>query len=143
MAREFTQSEAQQIYEAEKGLRESGLDVDHEHANDNANLILQHFQQNPTLPVTVASIYAFVEKNKDKFSWRTPAQREYDKIAAVNPAAAQQLAAWLDTQGQLTKSGDDAYANLALLLNELRNRREDVSSTTIRNAIDRIQNRPG
>jgi hypothetical protein len=146
MVREFTESEAQQIYEAEKHLRESGLDVDHEHAESNANLILQHFQQNSKLPVTVASIYAFVEKNKVQFIWRTPAQSEYDKTAAGNPAAAQQLSNWLATQGkvgQLVNSGDEAYANLTLLLTELRNRREDVSATTIRNAIDRISNRPG
>jgi hypothetical protein len=145
MAREFTQSEAQQIYEAEKGLRESGLDVDHEHAKDNANLILDYFGKNP-IPVTVASIYAFVEKNKNQFVWRTPAQREYDKIAAQNPQAAQQLAAWLDTQGkagQLANQGDDAYANLTLLLTELRNRRENASSKAIQDAINRIQNRPG
>src|SRR5229473_2481040 len=143
--REFTQSEAQQIYEAEKGLRESGLDVDHGHAEHNASLILQHFQ-NPALPVTVQSIYAFVEKNKDQFIWRTPAQREYDKVAAANPAAAQQLVGWLDTQGkagQLASSGDDAYHNLTLLLAEISGRREDVSSTSIRNADIRISNRPG
>jgi len=145
MAREFTQSEAQQIYEAEKGLREAGLDVDHEHAKDNANLILDYFGKNP-IPVTVASIYAFVEKNKDQFIWRTPAQREYDKVAAANPVAAQQLVAWLDTQGksgQLANSGDDAYANLTLLLAEISGRRENVSSKGIQDAINRIQNRPG
>src|SRR6266853_3430246 len=145
MAREFTQSEAQQIYEAEKGLRKTGLDVDHEHATHNASLILDYFGKNP-IPVTVASIYAFVEKNKDQFIWRTPAQREYDKFAAANPVAAQQLVAWLDTQGksgQLANSGDDAYANLTLLLAEISGRRENVSSKGIQDAINRIQNRPG
>ncbi len=143
--REFTQSEAQQIYEAEKGLREAGLDVDHEHAKDNASLILDYFGKNP-IPVTVASIYAFVEKNKDQFIWRTPTQREYDKVAAQNPQAAEKLAAWLNTQGkpgQLASSGDDAYHNLTLLLTEISGRREDVSSKTLQDAINRIQNRPG
>jgi len=91
--REFTQSEAQQIYEAEKGLRESGLDVDHGHAEHNASLILQHFQQNPALSVTVQSIYAFVEKSKDQFVWLSQAQREFDRVATANPTAAQELVA--------------------------------------------------
>ena len=143
--REFTQSEAQQIYEAEKGLREAGLDVDHEHAKDNANLILDYFGKNP-IPVTVQSIYTFVEKNKSQFIWRTPAQRDYDKIAAQNPQAAENLVAWLNTQGrpgQLASSGDDAYENLTLLLAEISGRREDVSSKTLQDGINRIQNRPG
>src|SRR6266853_1248029 len=112
--REFTESEAQQIYEAEKGLRDAGLDVDHEHAEQNANLILNYFQQNPHVSVTVASIYTFVEVNKTQFKWLSPAQREYDKVAAENPQAAQQLADWLAKQGKpgtLVNSGEEFFLN--------------------------------
>src|SRR6266481_4044768 len=142
--REFTQSEAQQIYEAEKGLRESGLDVDHGHAEHNASLILQHFQQNPALPVTVQSIYTFVEKNKSQFVWLTPAQREWYKIAQQNPELGNQLAAHLATQGarpgQLENSGDLLFENLVLLFNEINSRRESASPQTIAAASNRIAN---
>jgi len=144
--REFTQSEAQQIYEAEKGLRESGLDVDHGHAEHNASLILQHFQQNPALSVTVQSIYAFVEKNKNQFIWRTPAQREFDRAARQNPDLANQLATYLATQGrpgQLANDGDQFFENLTLLFTEINSRRESASPQTIAAAEDRISHRPG
>jgi len=145
--REFTESEAKQIYEAEKGLRESGLDVDHEHAEPNANLILQHFQQNPQLPVTVASIYAFVEKNKSQFVWLSQAQREWYKIAQQNPELGNQLAAHLSTRGgrpgQLVNDGDSLFENLTLLFAEINSRRESASPQTIAAADNRIQNRPG
>jgi hypothetical protein len=142
--RTFTEKEALEIYEAEKGLREAGFDVDHEGSNHNATLIMDHFEKNAGVPVTVASIYALVNQRPNDFKWRTPAQREYDKIAAENPAAAQQLAAWLATQGkagQLVNTGDEAFVNSSLLLIELRGR--TVDSQRIHEAMGRISYRPG
>lgn len=143
--REFTQEEIQAITESEAVLRDAGFDVDHEHASANANVILAYFQKNPSVPVTTSAIYALVNANKDRFVWRTPAQREYDKIARENPTAAAQLSAWLETQGrpgQLVNDGSDqAFENSSLLLVELRGR--EINSQRIHEATGRIAYKPG
>jgi hypothetical protein len=142
--RQFTEAEFKEIAKAEDGLRHVGFDVDHEGANHNANLVLQYFQANPTVPVTVANIYEYIEKNRDQFIWRTQAQMEYDKLERENPGAATQLATWLATQGrvgQLVNTGDQALQNASLLLVELRGR--DVNPTTIFQAIGRLSCRVG
>jgi hypothetical protein len=139
----YSDQDIQQVNQAEKELRAKGLDEQGQRIGD---LIDDFFQTNRGVPVTVPAIFKLIEAQPG-LKWLTPAQLEYNKIAAANPQAAQQLVDWLNTQGnkpgQLVSTGDDRYANLTLLLTELRNRREDVSATTIRNAIDRISNRPG
>jgi hypothetical protein len=141
MARLFNDVEQKQIFEAEKGLREAGLDVDFEYAEKNANLILNHFEQNPRIPVTVESIYKFIEQRKNDFVWRTPAQRDYDKVAAENPAAAQQVAEWLvqhgGRPGALIHTGDQGFQNSWNILEEIRGR--EINDQTIREAIGRIE----
>jgi hypothetical protein len=142
--RQFTEAEFKEIAKAEDGLRHVGFDVDHGGANHNGNLVLQYFQVNPTVPLTVANIYGYIEKNRDQFIWRTQAQMEYDKLERENPAAATQLANWLATQGrvgQLVNAGDQAFENASLLLTELRGR--DVNPTTIFQAIGRLSCRVG
>ena len=145
MSRQFTPIEVNEIAKAEEGLRQAGLDVDHEGAAHNANLILDHFQKHPTLPVTLDSIYRFVEANKQQHIWRNPAQQEYDRIARENPPAAAAVTTWLATQGkvegQLVNVGDEAFENASLLLTELRGR--DVNLTTIYQAIGRLNHRVG
>ena len=143
--RQFTEAEFQEIAKAEGGLRHVGFDVDHEGANHNGNLVLQYFQANPTVPVTVANIYGYIEKNKAQFIWRTQAQMEYDKLERENPAAATAVANWLTTQGrvegQLVNVGDQGFENASLLLVELRGR--NVNPTTIYQAIGRLNHRVG
>jgi hypothetical protein len=139
MSRVFTEQEISEIQAAEAGLRDSGLDVDHEYATHNANLIMEYFEKNPSLPATVQNIYAFIESRKTDFVWRTAAQREYDRIAKQNPQAAQQLADWLATQGRsgtLVNTGEQGFENAANLLQELRGR--EINPTTIQQAITRI-----
>jgi hypothetical protein len=139
MNRVFTEKEISEIQAAEAVLRDSGLDVDHEHANHNANIIMDYFEKNPQMPVTVQSIRAVVDSQKTSFVWRTPAQREYDKIAAENPTAAAQLANWFATQGRpgtLENTGDFYFQNSSNLLQELRGR--EVTTETIAAAIGRI-----
>jgi hypothetical protein len=142
--KQLTEKEMSEILQAEVGLRDAGLDVDHEYSPHNAKLIDDYFTNNPRVPVTVASVYAFIEANKTLFKWRTPAQREHDKISAENAAAAKQLSAWLATQGkpgQLVNTGDAAYENLTLLLTVLRG--YEISPARIRDGEDRIAHRPG
>jgi hypothetical protein len=66
-------------------------------------------------------------------------------LAAENPAAAQQLVDWLNTQGkkpgQLVNTGDEAYVNLTLLLLTLRG--YDITPARIQDAENRIQSKPG
>jgi hypothetical protein len=138
----YSDQDIQQVNQAEKELSAKGLDEQGQRIGD---LIDDFFQTNRGVPVTVPAIFKLIEAQPG-LKWLTPAQLEYNKIAAANPQAAQQLVAWLNTQGkagQLVNSGDDAYENLTLLLTELNGRREEVSATTISNAIDRISNRPG
>jgi hypothetical protein len=138
----YSDQDIQQVNQAEKELRAKGLDEQGQRIGD---LIDDFFQTNRGVPVTVPAIFKLIEAQPG-LKWLTPAQLEYNKIAAANPQAARQLVDWLNTQGkagQLANSGDDAYENLTLLLTELNGRREDVSATAIRNGIDRISNRPG
>jgi len=114
----------------------------------NARLLHDYFTQTWDEVITPETLATAFPQLRPRLKFKSAARLECDKIAAANPAAAQQLVAWLNTQGkkpgQLANSVDDAYyANLTLLLAEISGRREDVSSTTIRNAIDRISNRPG
>jgi len=71
--------------------------------------------------------------------WLTPAELEYRKIANQELDRANQLVAWLNTQGkpgQLANTGDQAFVTLRLLLQTLRG--YQIDSTTISHAIDRI-----
>jgi hypothetical protein len=113
----------------------------------NADFILNYFLEVWKQDMTEANFaQAFPQLKPHLKFYGSPQHAEFTHIANENIHAAQQLSGWLATQGkpgQLANQGDEAYENLALLLTELRNRREDVLTTTIRNGIDRISNRPG
>jgi len=110
----------------------------------NADFVLNYFLEVWKQDMTEANFaQAFQQLKPHLKFYSSPQHAAYTHIANENIHAAQQLSGWLATQGQLASSGDEAYENLVLLLTELRNRREDVSSKTIRDAIDRITNRPG
>jgi hypothetical protein len=144
MSRQFTEADVQEIAKAEDGLRSTGFDVDHEGADHNGQLVLQYFQANPSITVTVANIYSYIEKNKSQFIWRTQAQMEYDRFQRENPSAATAVANWLATQGkpgQLVNTGDEAFHNAAALIVELRGR--DVNPVTIGQALGRLTCRVG
>jgi hypothetical protein len=69
--------------------------------------------------------------------WLSQAELEYNRTAAENPAAAQQLSAWLANQKTLINTGDSGFLNSTELLLELRG--YEVSSVNINAAIDRLQ----
>jgi hypothetical protein len=75
----------------------------------------------------------------------SPAQAEYYKVANQEPDRANALSAWLaatqGNPGQLVNQGDEAFDNLRLLLLTLRG--YDITPARIRDAEDRINNRPG
>src|SRR6267378_4079429 len=133
--REYTAQEIEQVNQAEKELRARGLDEPYQRLGA---LTDEYFQGNRGIPVTVASVVKLIEAQPG-LKWLSQAELEYRKIAAANPAATQELVAWLNTQGkpgQLVNSGDAAYENLSLLLGVLRG--YEISPQRIQDATDRI-----
>src|SRR5260370_26353651 len=125
---------------------ERGLAVDGKAGENNGKEIAVYIADTWKQQITPATLAVAVKELKDRLTFLTPAEAEYNRAAAQNPQSAQELVAWLNTQGkpeQLANSGSDAYENLTLLLTEISSRREGVSSKTIGDAINRIQNRPG
>src|SRR6266576_4018936 len=139
--REYTAQELEQTTRAEELLRARGLDEPNERVVD---ILDSYFQTYRSPPVTEASVVKLIEA-QPSLEWLTPAELDYKRAAAVNPQAAQELVAWLNTHGgkpgTLVNSGDAAYENLSLLLGTLGG--YEISSPRISDAIDRIQNRPG
>ena len=139
--REYTAQDAPQFDEAEKQLAANHLDVKAARATD---LIDEFFQKNRDLPVTVANIFRAVEERKTEFKWFGQAEFDYYAVANQEPDRANQLSAWLATQGnpgQLVYQGDEAFDNLRLLLLTLRG--YEINTTTISHAIDRVQSKSG
>src|SRR6266576_983351 len=138
--REYTAQELEQTTRAEALLRARGLDEPNERVVD---ILDSYFQTYRSTPVTEASVVKLIEA-QPSLKWLTPAELEYKRVAAVNPQAAQQLVAWLNTQGkpgQLVNSGDAAYENLTLLLGTLQG--YEISTVRIQDAENRIANRAG
>jgi hypothetical protein len=112
----------------------------------NAQVVAEYFLETWNQEMSEANFVLALPQLKSRLKfYSSPQQAEFTHIANENINAAQQLISWLNAQRQLVNTPGDAetYENLALLLTELRNRREDVSATTVRNAIDRIGHRPG
>jgi hypothetical protein len=143
--RNYTTQDAQEFEKASEQLRENGFDDwSEEGVRRNADLMDEYFQQNRTIPVTVANIYKAVEQNKTRFKWVSLAEAAYGKIANQQPDRANQLAAWLASQGkagQLANTGEAAYENLAQLLQALTG--YDINPARICDAENRIANKPG
>ncbi len=136
----YTAKDGEQMNQAEAHLRARGLDEQEERIVD---IIDGHFQMYRSTPVTVTAVVKLIE-SQTGLKWLTPAELEYRKTASVNPQAAQELVAWLNTQGkpgQLVNSGDAAYENLTLLLGVLRG--YEISPQRIADAMDRISHRAG
>src|SRR5260221_2603205 len=141
MRREYTAQDIEQLNKAGEQLRANGFDeFTQEGIQHNANLLDAYFQQNPGVPVTIANIYKAIEAQKTSYKWLSPAQSEYHRVAAENPAeSSTKLTAWFATQGKpgmLTNTGDEGHENFSILLAELRGR--EVNQTTIQQAIGRI-----
>ena len=145
--REYTAQDLEQFNKAEEQLGKNGLDKwTQEGIQRNADLFDEYFRANPGLPVTVANVFKAVEAKKQEFKWLPQAQADWYETSKQNPDLANQLAAHLDTHGQvgrLVNSGDELFTNLTLLFTELQSRRESVSPQTIAAAEDRIAHRPG
>jgi hypothetical protein len=145
LRRQYTAADAKQFDEAEKQLAANRLDVKGPGATHNLDLIDEFFQTNRAVPVTLQNIYKAVEQRKNEFIWLSPAEAEWYRTALQNLELANQLAAYLSTQGQvgrLVNDGDQLFENLTLLFKEIHSRRESVSSQTIAAAEDRIAHRP-
>src|ERR1700674_4982664 len=139
--REYTAPEIEQVNVAEQQLRARGLDEQ----SERIGIILDgYFQTNRSVPVTAEAVVKLVE-SQPGLKWLSQANLEYNRVAAENPQAAQQLVDWMAaTQGRpgaLVNTGDQAYENLTLLLTTLRG--YEVSPPRIRDAENRIANRPG
>jgi hypothetical protein len=133
--RQYTAEDIEQIQRAEEQLRAKGLDEGNERI---ADLLDGYFQTNRAVPVTVPAIFKLIEAQPG-LKWLSPAELDYRRIAAENPAAAEKLAAWFATQGRpgtLVNTGDLYFQNASNLLQELHGR--DVNSATIDEAIVRI-----
>lgn len=142
--RQYSQADEEQFKQTGAQLSANRLDLDHEHAQHNINLIDEFFQKNRNLPVTVASIFRAVEERKSEFRWLTPAQTQWYRVVTEDPDRANQLANWFATQGkpgQLVNSGDELFENLSQLFVELRGR--EISRQRISEAEGRISYRPG
>src|SRR5258708_24095124 len=124
---------------------EQGLAVDGKAGENNGKEIAVYIADTWKQQITPATLAVAVKELKDRLTFLTPAEAEYNRAAAQNPQSAQELVAWLNTQGkpeQLANSGSDAYENLTLLLTEISSRREVVSSNTMGHAINPIHNHP-
>jgi len=127
--------------EAEAQLRTRGLAEGEERV---VEIIDSYFQTYRSAPVTTDTIVKLIEATPG-LRWLSQAELEYKRVAAVNPQAAQELVAWLNTHGgkpgTLVNSGDAAYENLSLLLGVLRG--YEISPQRISDAMDRISHRAG
>lgn len=115
MAREFTQQELAAFQQALDALRNNGLDVDYEGSDHNANLLIQHFE---TIPVTAAGIYQLIERTKNEFIWRTPAQLTWDNVSkSMSPQDRQEIINYVGRSQHLKSDGDNLYVNATAFAN--------------------------
>src|ERR1700730_2797234 len=134
LRRQYSDVDGKQFDEAEKQLAANRLDVKGPGASHNLDLIDGFFQKNRSVPVSVVNIFRAVEERKTEFKWLSPSQADWYQLAQESPDRANQLAAWLTTQGQrpgqLMNRGDELFVNLSLLFAKLHG--YDINSETIR-----------
>jgi hypothetical protein len=110
----------------------------------NADFILNYFVNVWKEDITEQNLDTAWDQIRPHLKMRSPAQAEYYKVATQENDRANQLAAWLATQGkpgQLANQGEAAFDNLRLLLLTLRG--YEISPPRIRDAEDRIAHKPG
>src|SRR5260370_34812876 len=91
---------------------ERGLAVDGKAGENNGKEIAVYIVDRWKQRITPATLEVAVKELKDRLTFLTPAEAEYNRAAAQNPQSAQELVAWLNTQGnpgQPPKSASDAY----------------------------------
>jgi hypothetical protein len=139
--RALSQDEADALI---KFCGEHGLAVDGKAGENNGKEIAVYIVDRWKQRITPATLEVAVKELKDRLTFLTPPEAEYNRVASQSPQSAQQLVEWLNTQRQLVNTpGDQTFENLTLLLSEISSRREAVSAKTIGDAINRISNRPG
>jgi hypothetical protein len=140
--RQYSKQDAEVFNEAVKALGETGFDfVTDDGKAKNTDLIDNFYQSNRSIPVTLDSLYGFIQEHKSEFVSISPARRDYYKVAAENLDAAVAIENWYQAQNILVKDNDDQlFSNLKELLVELRGRA--VNAETIHQAIQRNQTPP-
>lgn len=93
--------------------------------------------------ITEDTLKVALDKLRDRIAFYTPAQARYRKVAAEDPARANQLNQWFQSPANtsLVKDGDDGLENQAVLLAELRGR--DITPLTVQDAIGRASFKTG
>jgi len=141
--RQITQSEigAYAKFAKDRGIINDG-GVDDQH---NADIILNYFLNTWGREITEQNLNLAWEQLRGHLKLYSPAAIEYYKLADQEPDRANLLANWLATQGKagqlVNTAGDETYANLRLLLIELRGR--EITRKTISDAEGRIAYKPG
>jgi hypothetical protein len=136
----------QEVATYAKFCKERGI-INEGSADDaaNADIVLKYFTETWPNTINEANLNLAWEALRPHLKLRSKAEQEWYEVAEKELDRAQQVAAWLESQGkvgQLVNTvGDEAYTNLRLLLETLRG--YDINVTTIGHAIDRINHRPG
>jgi len=129
----YSSSDGAQMNAAEAELRAKGLAEQEERV---VEIIDSYFQKYRSSPVTSDTIVRLIVSTPG-LRWLSAAELEYNRTAAENPAAAQQLSTWLANQKNLVNTGDYGFQNSTELLLELRG--YEITSSNISAAIDRLQ----
>src|SRR5690349_10270954 len=96
MEREFTEQDLQQFEASEQQLHAAKSTFDTwtiAGAEHNAVKLRELFEQNRNVPVSVGTIFKFIQDNSAQFRWLTEAQVNYFTVAKDNLAAASALEA--------------------------------------------------
>ena len=85
----YSSSDGEHMNKAEEQLRAKGLNEEVQRIVD---ILDGYFQANRGVPVTVQNVVKIIEAQPN-LKWLSPAHLEYNRAAAENPQAAQQLVA--------------------------------------------------
>src|SRR5580692_785959 len=94
--RQYTQADEEQFAQAKQELLKNRLDFyTVEGDQHNTKLIVEFFQKNKTVPVTVENVFKAVTARQSEFKSVTPAEAEYFKNASEDIGKAMELEHWL------------------------------------------------
>jgi hypothetical protein len=147
MDRIYSDQDTLEFYNAGQELRKFGLDLEQEGAVHNMNAIGGYFHANPTVPVTVATIKAFVEAHKDELIFRTSTQREYDQLyvrftqAGYNETHRDLIAVFLKNRG-LKVNGDNLLHNWNLMVRWCLDKNQPVNQQNMDKVLGNLLNSP-
>jgi hypothetical protein len=115
---------------------EHNLAVDGPSGSNNGKELAVYIVDTWKQRITPATLAVAVDMLKDRLTFLSQAEGQYNRIAAENPAAAQQLSNWFAIQKTLVREGDQGFENQSNILQELRG--HPVTSETIQKAIASI-----